>query len=174
MKKIISLIVFIFVTSYAWGIGSNTSNANELHGLARNLLNWLDTNTTYNGKVPLPNIIVLPRDEILKEWCSKFWRKCPSDTVIAFYRHRTDTLFILEYEKTISKEYYEIIILHELVHYLQDLDGQMYWKTFCLNKIETEAYKTEIKYIQSSNSNNAIRLIKGIERGIEEYNKPCT
>lgn len=69
--------------------------------------------------------------------------------VLAYYDNTIDAIYISDTvpEDIPAEGFYEMILLHELVHYLQDINGA-YGEVRCLGELERDAYKMQEEYVE--------------------------
>jgi hypothetical protein len=112
-------------------------------------IDWIVTNSDleYNGE-ELPLIAQVPSEEIqILVYGEDTIRRAENgefalDIIIAFYNHHIDTIIVNE-EFDIEKFEYHHILVHELVHYLQDINDII---DDCVQNMEPLAYELQDKW----------------------------
>lgn len=132
---------------------SSSLNYFENKELIENYLNWIVENSEfeYNNE-PFPEIKLLD-SEILQiyayggEVVARSEREnFELQNILALYLYEKDTIFI---SNDIDLNYFRNhhIIIHELVHYLQDINGY-YEKVSCQKLLEKDAYRIQEKWMR--------------------------
>ena len=83
------------------------------------LLIWIGAETDYNVKVPHPNIIQMPQVEMNTMFYGE--GNTGSGKLHAFYDPKSDTIYLNE-NFDIHNAFDKGILLHELLHYVQDMN----------------------------------------------------
>lgn len=144
------LIVLLFITpSVVFG-----------HSLEKRMpefIEFIEANSLYEYRnTPLPEIIIATEQEI----CGSVYNP-PQITcdVAGYYNDDTNEIYIRNTptQYMVEDRFKEVILLHELVHYLQYMDGT-YQIVECRQNLETHAYDLQEKYID--------------EEGIDPKQKP--
>lgn len=104
---------------------------------------------SYNGEA-LPFIEM----QSMEEACEAMYAKPYSETeswcqLGGYYNHNLKTIYLVDEitEGYNSDKYYDMVILHELVHYLQDINGR-YDEVQCKAKLEVLAYRLQEQYMR--------------------------
>ena len=106
------------------------------------MLLWIGANTGYNVDLPQPTIIQLDQDAL--EYAYTRGRGMSKSVELhGFYDSPTDTIYL---PKTfdIHNAWHKGILLHELVHYVQDMNKV---KTQCNAELEKDAWPLQQKYL---------------------------
>tara|TARA_S200000501_G_scaffold378789_1_gene443670 strand:+ start:1415 stop:1966 length:552 start_codon:yes stop_codon:yes gene_type:complete len=120
-------------------------------------IEFIETNSLYEYRnTPLPEIVIVNEKDV----CTGAYGK-PVDTcdIAGYYNDDTNQIYIRN-EPTqymVEDRFQEVILLHELVHYLQYMDGT-YEIVECRANLEQHAYDLQEKYIDAE--------------GIDEQQKP--
>ena len=125
---------------------ANQNKVNYLNSLMPNMIDFIEDNSlyAYNGE-DLPNIIIVNEKDV----CTGAFIK-PVDTcdIAGYYNHDTNEIY-LRNEPTqymVKDRFHEVILVHELVHFLQYMDGT-YEVVECRQNLETHAYDIQEKFI---------------------------
>lgn len=144
------LLIFLFLGSITSVDAKNFDNSSEL---IQKYLNWIVENSDfeYNGE-PLP-VIGFKDKDILKIYAYGSETVAKSErentklrNILALYIHDNDTILISN-DINLNKFENHYIIVHELVHYLQDING--YYETVeCQPLLEKDAYILQEKWMR--------------------------
>jgi hypothetical protein len=106
------------------------------------LIIWLGANTPYNTNFDLPTVIFLPQDQ-LEESFYKGSDKL-ANTLYGIYDIKTDTIILPDtWDK--RKPWDMSVLLHEMVHYLQDMNRM---KFDCVAQMEKTAWPIQQFYLE--------------------------
>ena len=107
------------------------------------LLIWIGAETDYNVKVPHPNIIQMPQVEMNTMFYGE--GNTGSGKLHAFYDPKSNTIYLNE-NFDIHNAFDKGILLHELLHYVQDMNEVVGDKFECWRATELEVmnYKQNI------------------------------
>lgn len=161
--KILSyiLLIFLFLGS---SISANAENFDNSTELMQEYISWIVENSDfeYNGE-PLPDINFKDKD-ILKiyayggETVARSEREnIELQNILALYIHDNDTILISK-NKDLNRFENHHILIHELVHYLQDINGY-YDKIECQPLLEKDAYRLQEKWMREFYNENDIEDI---------------
>ena len=106
------------------------------------LIIWLGANTPYNTNFDLPTVIFLPQDQ-MEEMFYKGSNKMPN-TLHGLYDKESDTI-ILSDQWDRRKPWDMSVLLHEMIHYLQD---QNKMKFNCVANMEKDAWPIQQLYLE--------------------------
>jgi hypothetical protein len=103
---------------------------------------------TYNGE-KLPWIEIREPDELCRAvYLPETYAKLESCDIAGYYDNNLTTIFISDDpgRYMVAEGFFEVVLLHELVHYLQYLNG--YDKEVaCRNELEKDAYRLQVEYV---------------------------
>ena len=105
------------------------------------LMIWLGANTAYNTNHDIPEVIFLSQSE-MEEIFYQGQTKMPN-TIHGLYDKESDTI-ILPDTWDRRKPWDLGVLLHEMVHYLQD---QNEYKFACIAEMEKEAWPVQKRYL---------------------------
>lgn len=116
---------------------------------------WLGINTDYDVLVPIPQIVFEEQVDLHSKWLAGYTEelKAAGNTISkddpaynskieAFYDTRTQTIHLTNDFDTSNIRHQEYLV-HEVVHYLQDISGKEFQ---CPAKKEEEAYAIGTKW----------------------------
>jgi len=101
---------------------------------------WISVNSNLPNPYVIPDVILTSQDQLRNG--SLFLKD--SDIVAGSYDNTINQIR-LPYSFDINSDHEKSALLHEIVHYMQDMDGR-YLKYECINKAEPLAYKLEEKW----------------------------
>lgn len=138
MKTLLTILLICF---------ASVANANQT---LLGYVNWLTQNSNfeYEGQ-PLPSIKVISKNAIqvlayTQETIDSLKAKGQEPTpIVALYDDTTDTIIVNEDFDIMNFEYHHILV-HELVHYLQDINGIT---DDCIQNLESIAYELQEKWM---------------------------
>ena len=108
------------------------------------LLLWIGAETDYNVNVPHPTIIQMTQTEMNTKFYGK--EKNALGKLHAFYDPRNNTIYLNE-NFDIHNAFDKGILLHELLHYVQDMNEVVGKKFECWQATELEVYELQSKYL---------------------------
>lgn len=106
------------------------------------MLLWIGANTGYNVDLPHPAIVQLDQDAL--EYAYTQGRGLGKGTHLhGFYDQTTDTIYLPK-DFNPHNAWHQGILLHELIHYVQDLNRV---KVDCNAELEQDAWPLQKKYL---------------------------
>ncbi len=110
------------------------------------LMLWIGAETNYNVKLDAPQIVQLTQQELNTMYYKE--TQTPHGHLHAFYDPKTDTIYLNKYFN-IHDPFQKGVLLHELIHYVQDSNEAIGpGKPFeCMREWELEAYPLQQKYL---------------------------
>jgi len=106
------------------------------------LMIWLGANTPFNTNYDIPNILFVTQDQ-MEEMFYKGSNKMPN-TLHGLYDKESDTI-ILSDQWDRRKPWDMSVLLHEMIHYLQD---QNKMKFNCVANMEKDAWPIQQLYLE--------------------------
>ena len=107
------------------------------------LLLWIGSETNYNVNIPAPNVVKVSEQELITMY---YGNQTADSTVHALYDTETDTIYLKD-----TFNMYDVfdkgILMHELMHYIHDVNGAVGTKFRCLAESEAEIYPLQKKYL---------------------------
>lgn len=132
-----------------------TSASADYTNTMLDMLEYIETNSkyTYNNE-QLPEIAFKSIDELCKSvYTPETYEQVKNDCSVAGYYDNDNNVIYIADEPTpymVEQNYIEIIIFHELVHYLQYLNGEDKVVP-CMNQLEKDAYLLQNQYVEDMN-----------------------
>lgn len=105
----------------------------------------------YNGE-PLPEIVIKSREEMCTDLFTKEQLDAMNEPCNAagYYNNTTNTIYVTDIPVAfmVEERYIEVVIFHELVHFLQYSGG---WDKVveCRNQLEFDAYLLQAMFIET-------------------------
>jgi hypothetical protein len=114
------------------------------------MIEYIENNSkyVYNGE-RLPYIELRTKIEICETLYPDFNAEEDDCLAVGYYDDITDTIFIADSPSKymVEEKFFEVVLFHELVHYLQDINGE-YDKVECQNALEKDAYLLHRDYVR--------------------------
>ena len=110
--------------------------------LIASLLLFISAETNYNTDLPMPNIVQMDQKDLEEKYYKN--TQGSGDKLYAFYGLEDDTIY-LSTDWDIHKPWDKAVLLHELIHYVQDMTNA---KVDCVQKLEAEAWPLQAKYLR--------------------------
>lgn len=168
LKKclLFSFVFLVTLLSYSNILYSSTEYF-ENNKLIKKYINWIIKNSKFDyNNEPLPDIKFLDK-ELLKiyayggEVVARSEREnFELQNIIALYLHEKDMIYVSK-DIDFSDFYNHHIIVHELVHYLQDINGY-YENTECQKLLEKDAYRIQEKWMREFYNDNYYDIEKAL------------
>lgn len=140
MKQFISAIAAMFVATAAMA----TSNDVMLE-----MIQYIESNSNYNYEgQKLPFVEIREPEEIYEGLMGEKMPEDPSVFPAGYFDHNMNTIYISSQSGPYmtNEGFIEIVLFHELVHYLQWINGT-YETVECKNALEKDAYMLQSQYI---------------------------
>ena len=106
------------------------------------LMLWIGANTNYNVDLSLPEIIRMDKAPLEYQY---FKGKIPKDSDVHGFYHLKDKTIYIRGEYPINHPWSQGLILHELLHYIQDMNNT---KFGCVAEMEREVWPLQQKYLK--------------------------
>ena len=106
------------------------------------LMLWIGANTNYNVNVPLPEIIRMYKAPLEYQY---FQGDIPRDSDIHGFYNLKDKKIYIRGEYPLEHPWSQGLILHEVIHYLQDMNNI---KFECVAEMEKEVWPLQKKYLK--------------------------
>ena len=106
------------------------------------LMLWIGANTNYNVNVPLPEIIRMDKAPLEYQY---FQGDIPRDSDIHGFYNLKDKKIYIRGEYPLEHHWSQGLILHEVIHYLQDMNNI---KFECVAEMEKEVWPLQKKYLK--------------------------
>ena len=131
-----------------------------LKAIMPNMLAFIYDVTEYENKgYPLPEIVILNAKDVCEGAYMREMDDVEDCDIAGYYNDDTNTIYIRDTPTRYMSEdrYQEVVLVHELVHFLQKFSGT-YETVECQQQLEEDAYELQSLYIDLM--------------GIDEQNKP--
>ena len=141
MKYVLVLFLF-FMNSSSWG--------QSLEPKVYDMIGFIESHTEleYDGS-KLPSIHIVSEKQV----CNNVYVP-PRDVcnIAGYYDHDTNNIFITDkpIEYMVADRYHEVVLVHELVHFLQYING-IYKTIKCKQALEQDAFMIQEKYVEENN-----------------------
>tara|TARA_Y100000287_G_scaffold27494_1_gene19246 strand:- start:414 stop:839 length:426 start_codon:yes stop_codon:yes gene_type:complete len=112
--------------------------------LIASLLLWIGAETNYNVDLVHPEIKMMTQIELEHKFYGH--DKTPSGTLHAFYDPENDVIYLNSNFDRFNA-FDKGILLHELMHYVQDVNGVVGTRFECMRETELEVYPLQKKYL---------------------------
>ena len=171
MKHLLIILSFLLLSSPV--IGQSSKNVDPSL-LAKELMLWMQANCNVPGipqehnfcnmnwDYPFPEVTVFSKKQLIREFRnhSGYIPGGEYDELRGFYLRNTDQIYMLDQDY--SQIEYQTDIIHELVHYIQQMNGFL---TNCPPHYEIPAYLMQIHYFREKTGRGATADM------IEEYKR---
>jgi hypothetical protein len=106
------------------------------------LMIWLGTNTPFNTNVDLPKVVFLPQNTMEQMFYGD--NDYEPDQLHGLYNKDIDTIFLAD-DWDRNDAWDMGVLVHEMVHYLQDMNGMEF---ACSNEMEKMAWPIQQFYLK--------------------------
>ena len=106
------------------------------------LMLWIGANTNYNVDLSMPEIIRMDKSPLEYQY---FKGKVPTDADIHGFYNLKDKKIYIRGEYPIDHPWSQGLILHELLHYVQDMNKVSFE---CVAQMEKEVWPLQKKYLK--------------------------
>ena len=106
------------------------------------LMLWIGANTNYNIDFPVPEVLRMDKAPLEYQY---FKGKIPKDSDVHGFYHLKDKTIYIRGEYPINHPWSQGLILHELLHYIQDMNNT---KFGCVAEMEREVWPLQQKYLK--------------------------
>ena len=107
------------------------------------------TDLEYNGE-PLPGIEIKSPQQLCEgAYPPAVLAEMKTCSIAGYYNNDTSVIFIsnVPVGKMVSNGFFEVVLVHELVHYLHFLND-IHLQVKCKNQLEVDAYRIQREYIE--------------------------
>lgn len=108
------------------------------------LMIWLGANTPLDTNHDVPKILFLSQDKMEKLYYVQEQESNPNNKLHGLYDTDKDTILLLDTWDR-RKPWDMGVLVHEMVHYLQDVNGIEF---SCVNEMERDAWPIQKKYLK--------------------------
>tara|TARA_E500000178_G_scaffold351482_1_gene412665 strand:+ start:2285 stop:2716 length:432 start_codon:yes stop_codon:yes gene_type:complete len=116
----------------------------DMKELIISLLLWIGAETNYNVDVAQPEIKMMSQTALEHKFYGH--KKPANGTLHAFYDPKTDIIYLNENFDRFNA-FHKGVLLHELLHYVIDLNDVVGKKFQCMRETELEVYPLQEKYL---------------------------
>ena len=106
------------------------------------LMLWIGANTDYNTDFPLPEVIRMDKAPLEYQY---FKGEAPKDSDIHGFYNLKDKKIYIRGEYPLNHSWAQGLLLHELFHYVQDMNNI---KFECVAEMEKEAWPLQKEYLK--------------------------
>ena len=106
------------------------------------LMLWIGANTNYNIDFPVPEVLRMDKGPLEYQY---FKGKIPKDSDVHGFYHLKDKTIYIRGEYPIDHPWSQGLILHELLHYVQDMNNV---KFKCVAEMEKDVWPLQQKYLK--------------------------
>ena len=106
------------------------------------LMLWIGANTSYSVDLSLPEVIRMDRAPLEYQY---FQGKVPKDSDIHGFYNLKDKKIYIRGEYPLGHPWAQGLLLHELLHYVQDMSGE---KFQCIAQMEKDVWPLQQKYLK--------------------------
>ena len=107
------------------------------------LLLWIGANSTYNTDIPLPTVLFMDQKQMENVYYGPDYEVGKTGQLYGFYNLEKDVI-VLPDSWDRHKPWHLSVLLHELVHYVQDTNGIQYQ---CSAEMEQESWPLQKQYL---------------------------
>ena len=111
------------------------------------MIDYITRNSKYEYKdQTLPTVAIKTTEQMCKEL---YIGEIPDPCYVAgYFNHESNEIFIADkpLKSTNTRGFYDSVLLHELVHFLQSINGE-FEKVSCRRELEKDAFSIQDKYI---------------------------
>lgn len=107
------------------------------------LLLWIGSETDYNVQIPHPTIKMVSESTLTEMYHGD---RTPDSHVHGLYDPDTDTIYIKD-TFNMYNVFDKGILMHEIMHYVHDMNGAVGTKFDCIAQSEAEIYPLQKKYL---------------------------
>ena len=108
------------------------------------LMIWLGANTTLDTNHDIPKVLFLPQAQMEKLYYPEEQENLPNNKLHGLYDTESDTIILLDTWDR-RKPWDMAVLLHEMVHYLQDMNNL---KFECTAEMERDAWPIQKQYLK--------------------------
>lgn len=141
-----------FILSVIASVITVTSASAEYDTTMLDMIDYIETNSKYTyNKEQLPLVKFKSIDELCRDvYTPETYEQVKDDCSVAGYYDDDNNVIYIADEPTphmLEQNYVEVVLFHELVHYLQYLNGEDE-RVPCMNQLEKDAYLLQNQYVE--------------------------
>ena len=104
---------------------------------------WIGSETDYNTNIPHPKVLMVSESTLTKMY---YGNKEAQDEIHALYNTESDTIDIRD-TFNLYNVFDKGVLMHEIMHYVHDINGAVGTKFDCMAQSEAEIYPLQKKYL---------------------------
>lgn len=104
---------------------------------------WIGSETDYNTNIPHPKVLMVSESTLTKMY---YGNKEAQDEIHALYNTESDTIYIRD-TFNLYNVFDKGVLMHEIMHYVHDINGAVGTKFDCMAQSEAEIYPLQKKYL---------------------------
>jgi len=104
---------------------------------------WIGSETDYNTNIPHPKVLMVSESTLTKMY---YGDKEAQDEIHALYNTESDTIYIKD-TFNLYNVFDKGVLMHEIMHYVHDMNGAVGTKFDCMAQSEAEIYPLQKKYL---------------------------
>ena len=104
---------------------------------------WIGSETDYNTNIPHPKVLMVSESTLTKMY---YGNKEAQDEIHALYNTESDTIYIKD-TFNLYNVFDKGVLMHEIMHYVHDINGAVGTKFDCIAQSEAEIYPLQKKYL---------------------------
>ena len=146
----LSILILIVTSCHPVAAKDNKELIQYLYSVTPNLIDFIQEHTDYvYGGWAYPDIIINTQKEIC---AGVYTEPRPECDVAGYYNDDTNTVYIRDSptQYMVEDRFFEVVLVHELVHFLQYHDGT-YEEVTCRQQLEKDAFMIQEKFVKLEN-----------------------
>ncbi len=104
---------------------------------------WIGSETDYNTNIPHPKVLMVSESTLTKMY---YGNKEVQDEIHALYNTESNTIYIKD-TFNLYNVFDKGVLMHEIMHYVHDMNGAVGTKFDCMAQSEAEIYPLQKKYL---------------------------
>ena len=104
---------------------------------------WIGSETDFNTNIPHPKVLMVSESTLTKMY---YGNKEAQDEIHALYNTESDTIYIRD-TFNLYNVFDKGVLMHEIMHYVHDINGAVGTKFDCIAQSEAEIYPLQKKYL---------------------------
>ena len=104
---------------------------------------WIGSETDYNTNIPHPKVLMVSESTLTKMY---YGNKEAQDKIHALYNTESNTIYIKD-TFNLYNVFDKGVLMHEIMHYVHDINGEVGTKFDCMAQSEAEIYPLQKKYL---------------------------
>ena len=104
---------------------------------------WIGAETDYNTNIPHPKVLMVSESTLTKMY---YGNTEAQDEIHALYNTESNTIYIRD-TFNLYNVFDKGVLMHEIMHYVHDINGAVGTKFDCMAQSEAEIYPLQKKYL---------------------------